>query len=54
MEIKEHPLSKFKYYPKCWSERFEIITWKEKKCEECIFKYSYKVSGGVAVIINKR
>ncbi len=54
MEIKEHPLSKFKYCPKCGSERFEIITSKEKKCEECNFKYSYKVSGGVAVIIRDK
>ena len=54
MEIKEHPLSKFKYCPKCGSEKFEIITSKEKKCEECNFKYSYKVSGGVAVIIRDK
>ena len=54
MEIKEHPLIKFKFCPSCGSENFKIISSKEKKCENCNFIFSYKVSGGVAVIIKDK
>ncbi len=54
MEFTNHPLSKFKYCPSCGSINFKILSKLIKKCEDCNFSYSYKVSGGVAVIIKDK
>lgn len=49
-----HPLSQFKYCPKCGSERFIENNFKSKRCEDCGFIYYFNsCSSTVALIINK-
>lgn len=51
----EHPLSQFKYCPKCGSEHFEIHNEKSKKCGECGFVYYFNPSSAtVALILNEQ
>lgn len=51
----EHPLSQFKYCPKCGSEHFEIHNEKSKKCKDCGFVYYFNPSSAtVALILNER
>lgn len=51
----EHPLSQFKYCPKCGSARFEIHNDKSKQCADCGFVYYFNPSAAtVALILNER
>lgn len=51
----EHPLSQFKYCPKCGSEHFEIHNEKSKFCKDCGFVYYFNSSSAtVALILNER
>jgi mutator protein MutT len=50
----EHPLSLFKYCPKCGSNRFEIKNNKAKQCADCGFVYYFNPSSAtVALILNR-
>jgi ADP-ribose pyrophosphatase YjhB (NUDIX family) len=46
-----HPLSPFKYCPKCGSVRFEEHNFKSKKCEDCGFVYYFNSSASTAIFI---
>jgi len=49
-----HPLSQFKYCPKCGSGRFFENNFKSKKCEDCEFIYYFNSCGAtVALIFNE-
>ena len=51
----EHPLSQFRYCPKCGSEHFEIHNEKSKFCKDCGFVYYFNSSSAtVALILNER
>ena len=51
----EHPLSQFKYCPKCGSEHFEIHNEKSKQCADCGFTYYFNPSSAtVALILNEK
>lgn len=48
-----HPLSQFKYCPKCGSNRFVENNFKSKKCEDCGFVYYFNSSAStIALIVN--
>jgi len=50
----EHPLSQFRYCPKCGSARFEIHNGKSKQCADCGFVYYFNSSAAtVAFILNE-
>lgn len=49
-----HPLNKFKYCPKCGSDKFEVNNEKSKACSNCGFIYYFNSSAAtVAVILNE-
>ncbi len=49
-----HPLSQFKYCPKCGSNRFVENNIKSKRCENCGFVYYFNsCSSTVALIVNE-
>lgn len=49
-----HPLSQFKYCPKCGSNFFVENNFKSKKCNDCGFVYYFNSCGAtVALILNK-
>ena len=49
----EHPLSQFKYCPKCGSAHFEVHNEKSKQCADCGFVYYFNPSSAtVALILN--
>lgn len=49
-----HPLSQFKFCPKCGSDKFTENNVKSKKCEKCGFVYYFNsCAATVAVIINE-
>ncbi|GAB6008022.1 NUDIX domain-containing protein [Dysgonomonas reticulitermitis] len=49
-----HPLSQFKFCPKCGSDKFTENNIKSKKCEKCGFVYYFNsCAATVAVIINE-
>lgn len=49
-----HPLSQFKYCPKCGSDKFVENNIKSKRCEKCGFVYYFNsCAATVAVIINE-
>ena len=51
----EHPLSQFRYCPKCGSEHFDIHNEKSKQCKDCGFVYYFNPSSAsVALILNKQ
>ena len=51
----EHPLSQFKYCPKCGSAHFDINNEKSKRCADCGFVYYFNPSAAtVALIMNER
>ncbi|NDW13292.1 NUDIX domain-containing protein [Bacteroides sp. 214] len=51
--MEEHPLSLFRYCPKCGSAEFYIHNDKSKKCEKCGFVYYFNsCSATVALIVN--
>ena len=51
----EHPLSQFRYCPKCGSPRFEVHNAKSKHCADCGFTYYFNPSSAtVALILNER
>ncbi len=51
----EHPLSQFKYCPKCGSAHFEVHNEKSKQCADCGFVYHFNPSSAtVALILNER
>ena len=53
--MTEHPLSQFRYCPKCGSSRFEIHNEKSKRCSDCGFVYYFNPSSAtVAFIVNDR
>ncbi|WP_029904785.1 NUDIX domain-containing protein [Prevotella sp. 10(H)] len=48
-----HPLTQFKFCPKCGSDRFVENNFKSKKCEDCGFVYYFNsCSSTIAIIIN--
>lgn len=50
----QHPLDKFKYCPKCGSEKFVVNNFKSKHCNDCGFTYYFNSSAAtVAIIINE-
>ena len=50
----EHPLSQFKYCPKCGSAHFEVHNEKSKQCADCGFVYYFNPSSAtVALILNE-
>ena len=50
-----HPLSQFKYCPKCGSAHFEINNEKSKRCADCGFVYYFNsCSETVAFIMNEK
>lgn len=49
-----HPLSQFKYCPKCGSDHFIENNFKSKRCEKCGFVYYFNPSSStIALIINE-
>lgn len=46
-----HPLSLFKYCPKCGSGHFVENNFKSKKCEDCGFVYYFNSSAAVVAVI---
>lgn len=51
----EHPLSQFKYCPKCGSAHFENHNGKSKQCVDCGFVYYFNPSSAtVALILNEQ
>lgn len=53
--MTEHPLSQFKYCPKCGSANFVERNGKAKQCEDCGFVYYFNPSSAtVALIVNDR
>lgn len=53
--MKDHPLSLFKYCPKCGSSNFVERNEKAKQCNDCGFVYYFNPSSAtVALIINQR
>lgn len=49
-----HPLSQFKYCPKCGSDHFIENNFKSKRCERCGFVYYFNSSSStIALIINE-
>lgn len=51
----EHPLSLFRYCPKCGSEHFDIHNEKSKQCADCGFVYYFNPSSAtVALILNEK
>ncbi|HMM01645.1 MAG: NUDIX domain-containing protein [Dysgonomonas sp.] len=49
-----HPLSQFKYCPKCGSKHFVENNFKSKRCEDCGFIYYFNsCSSTIAIIINE-
>lgn len=53
--MAEHPLSQFRYCPKCGSSRFDIHNEKSRQCADCGFVYYFNPSSAtVAFIINSR
>lgn len=53
--MAEHPLSQFRYCPKCGSSRFGIHNEKSKQCADCGFVYYFNPSSAtVAFIVNSR
>lgn len=49
-----HPLSQFKYCPKCGSDKFAENNFKSKKCEHCHFVYYFNsCASTVAIIVNE-
>lgn len=50
-----HPLSQFKYCPKCGSNHFVENNFKSKKCESCGFIYYFNTSSStIALILNDK
>lgn len=51
-----HPLSQFKYCPKCGSPNFKENNDKSKRCSDCSFNYYFNSSAAVVAVIenNKR
>lgn len=50
-----HPLSQFKFCPKCGSDRFVENNLKSKRCENCGFVYYFNsCAATVAIIINDK
>lgn len=50
-----HPLSQFRYCPKCGSSRFDIHNEKSRQCADCGFVYYFNPSSAtVAFIVNSR
>ena len=47
----EHPLSQFKYCPKCGSIHFEINNEKSKRCADCGFVYYFNPSAATVALI---
>lgn len=53
--IMEHPLSQFRYCPKCGSHHFEIHNDKSRQCADCGFVYYFNPSAAtVAFILNEQ
>lgn len=51
----EHPLSQFRYCPKCGSEHFKVHNEKSKQCADCGFIYYFNPSSAtVALILNEK
>lgn len=51
----EHPLSQFRFCPKCGSPHFEEHNFKSKRCADCGFTYYFNSSAAtVALIQNER
>jgi mutator protein MutT len=46
-----HPLSQFKYCPKCGSSKFKENNDKSKSCSECSFNYYFNSSAAVVAVI---
>lgn len=50
-----HPLSQFKYCPKCGSDHFVENNFKSKRCEKCGFIYYFNPSSSnIALIMNEK
>lgn len=47
----EHPLSQFRYCPKCGSSRFEEHNEKSKQCADCGFVYYFNPSSATVAFI---
>lgn len=55
MKNTKHPLSQFRFCPKCGSSRFVENNIKSKKCESCGFVYYFNSSSSaIALIINEK
>lgn len=53
MATQVHPLSLFKFCPKCGSSEFLINNFKSKRCNACKFIYYFNASSStVAIIVN--
>lgn len=53
--MEQHPLTLFRYCPKCGSPRFEVHNFKSKQCADCGFTYYFNSSAAtVALITNER
>ena len=46
-----HPLSQFKYCPKCGSSNFKEKNDKSKSCTDCGFNYYFNSSAAVVAVI---
>lgn len=47
----KHPLSTFKYCPKCGSEEFNVNNNESKKCNSCGFVYYFNSSAAIVAVI---
>ncbi len=50
----KHPLSQFKFCPKCGSSDFLEYNNKSKKCSECGFNYYFNSSAAVVAVIENK
>lgn len=49
--MKNHPLSLFKFCPKCGSDKFNVNNEESKKCGSCGFTYYFNSSASIVAII---
>ena len=49
----EHPLSQFKYCPKCGSAHFEVHNEKSKQCADCGFVYYFNPSSATVALTER-
>ena len=49
-----HPLTLFRYCPRCGSPRFEVHDFKSKRCRDCGFTYYHNAAAATVAVIFDR